>query len=227
VREERAAMRDVLKARRENPETPEEVRPRIAAAPVSPSVTPPASAPAPANAPPPTAMDSIAPNEPVERAAVPARTAVATAAPPRREVELPRARPATIESVYVPAPPPGLPPATASVPAAAAPSVITPNIAAPSISAPSVVQPAPLSPVVVSAAEPPPPQMPPAPPVQRGPVGVVLSTLSSIVGHAANATGDTVNWVIDLPGKAVSAGGRVIGVNPSPPPPPVQSRPFS
>jgi hypothetical protein len=61
--------------------------------------------------------------------------------------------------------------------------------------------------------------------VHRGPVGAVFSTLSSIVGHAANATGDTVNWVIDLPGKAISAGGRVIGVNPPPPPP--QSRPFS
>jgi hypothetical protein len=33
-----------------------------------------------------------------------------------------------------------------------------------------------------------------------------------------------VNWVIDLPGKAIEAGGRVIGVTPPPQPP---SRPFS
>jgi hypothetical protein len=50
----------------------------------------------------------------------------------------------------------------------------------------------------------------------------VLSSISVIVGQAANATGHTVNWVIDLPGKAIEAGGRAIGVSP---PPPV--RPFS
>jgi hypothetical protein len=27
-----------------------------------------------------------------------------------------------------------------------------------------------------------------------------------------------VNWVFDLPGRAIEAGGRVIGVNPPPPP---------
>jgi hypothetical protein len=32
-----------------------------------------------------------------------------------------------------------------------------------------------------------------------------------------------VNWVIDLPGKAIEAGGRVIGIDPAPPP----NRPFS
>jgi hypothetical protein len=49
----------------------------------------------------------------------------------------------------------------------------------------------------------------------------VFSTLSSVIGHAANATGKTVNWVIDLPGKAISAGDRVInGPSPSPSPPP-------
>ena len=49
----------------------------------------------------------------------------------------------------------------------------------------------------------------------------VFSTLSSVIGHAANATGNTVNWVIDLPGKAISAGGRVIN-GPSQPPPPAR-----
>jgi hypothetical protein len=75
--------------------------------------------------------------------------------------------------------------------------------------------------VVVSTA--PAPTAPP-PVVDRGPVGSVLSGISVFVGQAANVTGNTVNWVIDLPGKAIEAGGRVIGVTPPPPPP---SRPFS
>jgi hypothetical protein len=70
-----------------------------------------------------------------------------------------------------------------------------------------------------------PPAAAPAEPDHQGPVGVVFSTFSNLVGHAANATGHTVNWVIDLPGKAISAGGRVIGVSPPPPPPP--TRPLS
>jgi len=78
--------------------------------------------------------------------------------------------------------------------------------------------------VVVSIPAAPAPTAPP-PVVERGPVGSVLSGISVFVGQAANATGNTVNWVIDLPGKAIEAGGRVIGVTPPPPPPP--SRPFS
>jgi hypothetical protein len=69
-----------------------------------------------------------------------------------------------------------------------------------------------------------PAQMAPPPVVERGPVGSVLSGISVFVGQAANVTGNTVNWVIDLPGKAIEAGGRAIGVTPPPPPP---SRPFS
>jgi hypothetical protein len=227
AREERAAMRDVLKARRENPEVPAVVQPsKIATAPVSEPahLSTPTSVPAspPAKASLPVAMDSIGPTE---RAATPARTAVAVTPRVRPEAVAPiatasvsapvpvSATPMTVAptvaapisvpaadtaSVYVPAPPPGLPSAPTSTPSLAAPTQ--------------------LSPVVVSAAE----QAPVPPP--QGPVGSVLSTLSSFVGHAANATGDTVNWVIDLPGKAISAGGRVIGVS-NPPPPP--SRPFS
>jgi hypothetical protein len=72
---------------------------------------------------------------------------------------------------------------------------------------------------VASPAQPPlaPPATAEAPP-RRG----VFSAISSIVGSAASATGNTVNWVIDLPGKAIDAGGRVIGINPPPP-----NRPFS
>ena len=36
----------------------------------------------------------------------------------------------------------------------------------------------------------------------------------------AAVTGNTVNWVIDLPGKAISAGGKLLGVNSSSAPAP-------
>jgi hypothetical protein len=219
ARQERAAMREVLKERRENPETPAQVRPIAMAGPPSQPATPPASQPvsAPISVPSaaaapsamPASMDSIAPNEPV----APSRATIANAAA-RRDVEMPRPRPdaaAAVGSAYVPAPPPGLPPATAS----------------------AVDAPRQLAPLEVTASVPPPqlpqqlpPSAPPAPP--RGPVGVVFSTLSGFVGSAANATGHTVNWVIDLPGKAIAAGGRVIGAdNPPADSPPPPSRPFS
>jgi len=200
VGEDRATMRQVLKQRREKPEQPAQVRPIATTAPASVPAQP--AAPAPVS-PALTAaiavgMDSISPREPVARPAAAANrpnVAAPTAAPtaPRLDAQA---------DVYVPAPPPGLPPAPAR--GMDAPTVIVPSV----------------------AAEPPatPPNAPPAAQAERhGPVGVVFSTVSSFVGHAANATGHTVNWVIDLPGKAISAGGRVIGVSPPPPPP----RPFS
>jgi len=54
-----------------------------------------------------------------------------------------------------------------------------------------------------------------------------------MAGTAANATGNTVNWVIELPGKAISAGGKLLGGdsagNPPPaaPPPPSTAPPPS
>jgi hypothetical protein len=48
-------------------------------------------------------------------------------------------------------------------------------------------------------------------PEPRGLAAKVFSSLSTVAGTAANATGNTVNWVIDLPGKAISAGGRLFG----------------
>ena len=198
VREDRAAMREVLKERREKAELPAEVRPVVTAAPANP--------PAPVMAQLPASMDSISPNEPVERAATPSRPNVAVA-----PVALPRPRPDSVAAVvYAPAPPPGLP---------QAPAVGTdaPMQVAPAVSAVPV---APAGPVVASPV--PPPIVPPAMPEPPAPRGV-FSTISTIVGNAASATGHTVNWVIDLPGKAIEAGGRVIGVNPPPPP----NRPFS
>ncbi len=252
VREDRAVMRQVLKARRENPEAPATVKPKVAAAPAA---TPPAatsSTPAPLA----PAMDSIA-NEPVEHAAAPARASVPA---------VPRPRPEPHQEVadYVPAPPPGLPKAPVASPLVSQPTPIAPagpvvRVApAPVVAAPPVAQVAPAAPVVANAAPiapaatsalPPPAVAPPAvappgpqvvtalpdpavppqePPRERGPVGAVFSTLSNFVGHAANATGHTVNWVIDLPGKAIQAGGRVIGGDDPPPPaPPPPARPLS
>ena len=189
VREDRAIMREVLKERRENPEAPAVVRPVVTAAPATAQL--------------PSAMDSIASNEPVERAAAPSRP---TAAP----VALPRARPepvASVQGTYAPAPPPGLPQAPAV--GTDAPLQVAPVASA---------QPAAQGAVAPGAAQPAPAPATPAP--RHG----VFSAISSIVGGAASATGSTVNWVIDLPGKAIEAGGRVIGIDPAPPPP---SRPFS
>ncbi len=53
---------------------------------------------------------------------------------------------------------------------------------------------------------------PPPPPPQRGFGENMLSGLSSVAGSAANATGNTVNWMINLPGKAINAGGKLIGI---------------
>jgi hypothetical protein len=191
VREDRAAMREVLKERRENPELPAIVRPVVTAAP-PPQPAPDTVPAAPVTAQLPAAMDSIPPNEPVDRAAAPSRPSVAVT-----PVAVPRARPEPVASVYAPAPPPGLPQAPALGP-----------------DAPLQVAPAAPAAGPVVAAQPPAVEAP----QRRG----VFSTFSSIVGGAASATGNTVNWVIDLPGKAIDAGGRVIGINPPPP-----NRPFS
>jgi hypothetical protein len=71
----------------------------------------------------------------------------------------------------------------------------------------------------------PPPDAPPEPP--RGFAANVLSSISVFAGTAANATGNTVNWVIDLPGKAISAGGKLLGGDSaaSTPPPPAAAPP--
>ena len=38
---------------------------------------------------------------------------------------------------------------------------------------------------------------------------MVFSTVSDLSGKAANLTGDTANFVIELPGRLISAGGRL------------------
>jgi hypothetical protein len=214
AREERALMRDVLKARRESTEEPEQVRPKAASHAATAEV-PKKDEPRKEEA----RKDEPKQDEPKNQATRPARAATATYAPapppPRKDSELSRVRPEP--------PAPALVMPLPSSPTLAPPaSAITPRAAA----AGQPAQPTPLSPVVVNAA--PPPATPAdVPPRRPGVAGAVFSTLSGFVGQAANATGETVNWVIDLPGKAVSAGGRMIGVTPPPAPPPPPSRSLS
>ena len=267
VREDRATMREMLKARRENTEAPATVKQKVAvaatpasAAPASPAPTSPA-----ANTPMGTAMDSdsLPSKDLAEHAARTPVAATPRSRPDARvaETHAPEARAAethTESAEYVPAPPPGMPPAPAMSPLTAPqPTPLTPAVVAAPVVTPaapvvaSVAPPMMAPPVIAPSAGPmlsppmagpmpgpsalPPPAALPYPPAQpdfaaqeppqRGPVASVFSTLSGFVGHAANATGHTVNWVIDLPGKAIQAGGHAIGVDSPPPPPP--PRPFS
>jgi hypothetical protein len=66
---------------------------------------------------------------------------------------------------------------------------------------PAAGDPTTLPPVAVNAA----PE-----PERRGFAANMFSSISVLAGTAANATGNTVNWVIDLPGRAISAGGRLL-----------------
>jgi hypothetical protein len=203
VREERATMREVLRARRERAEAPAQVRAKVESLPL------------------PAAPDSIDPKDarPAKEGAGRATVAaVPPAAPARRDVELPRARPETATApVYVPAPPAAAAstsePTPLSRPAAVASASEPTPLSRPAAGA---SEPTPLSPVTVNARNP-----VPVVPERRGPVHAVFSAFSVVVGQAVNVTGETVNWVIDLPGKAISAGERLIGTNPPPP------RPFS
>jgi hypothetical protein len=57
------------------------------------------------------------------------------------------------------------------------------------------------------------------PPEQSRSIGsMVFSTVSDLSGKAANLTGDTANFVIELPGKLIAAGGRLFE-RPQPQPP--------
>ena len=59
-----------------------------------------------------------------------------------------------------------------------------------------------------------------APPEEPRSFGaMVFSTVSNLSGKAANLTGDTANFVIELPGRLISAGGRLFERPQSPPPP--------
>jgi hypothetical protein len=215
--ERRELTRQMLKERRENPEQPAEVKPIPSLRPTAPAaetadLAPSVAAPQ-VSAPQVAAPQVIVPEpkprsepeaKPRPEAARPAVAAV-TPVPPLPRAAAPRARPEPVQSAAAPAS--AVPPAgavTAAVPAAPGAPVTVPGAATP------------LPPVTVNttpvdaAVEPP----------RRSFVGSVFSSFSSIAGGAANVTGNTVNWVIDLPGKAISAGGRLLSGSPAPAPVP-------
>ena len=89
---------------------------------------------------------------------------------------------------------PALPAPTTVGPAAGAPMVLTPV----AVSAPRQVASAQPQPEAVAMTE-------PRRNAERGTAGQVFSTISGAAGTAANATGDTINWVIGLPGRLIHA----------------------
>jgi hypothetical protein len=75
--------------------------------------------------------------------------------------------------------------------------VVVPPVAAPALGEPIVLAPA----AVAEAADDPRAVRPRT--AEPTGVGAVFSTLSNALGSAANATGDTINFMIDLPAKAL------------------------
>ena len=202
--ERRGLTREMLKARRENPQEPAEVRPTPASRPAD---SGPAANPADDG----RAGDPKGAGNPADdgKAADPNRAVKAATdraspdraspdrAPPDRAAPLPIARPAAprarAEAPVVPTP--AGPPAATAASSAPSPGGTPPAATDPALQATA-------TPNASSVAE-------PAPEAPRGFANNVFSSLSSLAGSAANATGNTVNWMIDLPGKAISAGGRL------------------
>jgi hypothetical protein len=214
--ERRELTRQMLKERRENPEEPAEVKPVPSLRPTAPAAETADLAPQGA-APPAVATPHVAaPQAGAPQVIIPeakqrpesVRPAVAAVtpgppAPPLPRAAAPRVRPEPAPSAAAPvaAPPAGT--VTAALPAAA-------PVAAPGAATP-------LPPVTVNTT---PPDVAVEPPPRRSFVGNVFSSFSYIAGGAANVTGNTVNWVIDLPGKAISAGGKLLGAGSAPAPAP-------
>jgi hypothetical protein len=180
--ERRELTRQMLKARRENPEQPELVKPT----------------------PRPTA----------------------TAAEPKPEPRTERTANAAPTAAPLPRPPRAKPDQAALAPnAAGAPGAAVPGTAAnatpgsPGATALPRVDVTASTPKAEGAPLPRADVTAPDAPEQRSFAANVFSSISVFAGTAANATGNTVNWVIDLPGKAISAGGRLISGAPAAPQP--------
>jgi len=184
--ERRELTRQMLKERRENPEEPAEVKP-------VPSLRPSASHAETADLAPVTANPVAAPQAPQMAAPETRPRSVIAVAPatPLPRPAAPRIKSEPAVAVLTPAPTAPAPAFTGSLPPASA----------------TLTQ---LPPVTVTAVPPPAADVN-ADPAKRGIVGNVFSGISTIAGGAANLTGNTVNWVIDLPGKAISAGGKLLG----------------
>jgi hypothetical protein len=187
--ERRELTRQMLKARRENQEEPARVRPTAKPSTAGPSTAKPSTTG--------IAEDTVTVLDAKTRA-----DRTPAAAPSPAALPLPAARPAVArtrpDSVA-----PVAPAATASA-SLPPPAVITPPVASQPTSADASLLPPTgvhVNPPLGSESEPPP----------RGLVANVFSSISVLAGSAANATGNSVNWVIDLPGKAISAGGKLLG----------------
>jgi hypothetical protein len=231
--ERRELTRQMLKARRENREIPAQVRPTPSSRPAT-SGTADAAAPAAPAAPAGAAGAAGAKVRPDRLGTAPA---VAAGSPPGPGVP-PAARGAVRNKPDAQVQTAALPPAAS--PAASAAVGLAPGAAPPAPAAPATAPPvastsgAALPPVVVSipGVTPPPGLIVGEPnaraqaggdpaagaagaaasePERRSFAAGVFSTISGFAGTAANATGNTVNWVIELPGKAISAGGRLLG----------------
>jgi hypothetical protein len=226
--ERRGLTRQMLKDRRENPQEPAEVRPTPTSRPADGGPAEDTAIGTPAVGAP--AVGAPAVGAPGVGAPAANPKALADHAPPDRsppDRTPPDRAPATAPlPVARPAPAPARARAEAPVVAtpgapAAAPVVITPPAAAQSAPLPNGAADAALQPPVTanpaSAAEP--------EPAPRGFAANVFSSLSTLAGTAANATGNTVNWVIDLPGKAISAGGKLLGGDSSASNPPAGTAP--
>jgi hypothetical protein len=224
--ERRELTRQMLKERRENPEEPAEVKPIPSLRPAgSPTSTADLSVPHDhVAAPPATAESKLHAESEAKPHAEPRPASVATIAP-AAVTPLPRAPAPRLktEAAAAPALPPAVaaptaPTVTASLPpvggtasvgasTAGAPTALpSVTVNAPAINAPAANAPT-NTPGGDLARE----------PQQRGIVGNIFSGVSTIAGGAANITGNTVNWVIDLPGKAISAGGKLLTGNGSTP----------
>jgi hypothetical protein len=220
--ERRGLTREMLKARRENPQEPAEVRPTPASRPSDGGPTGnPADDGKAAGADPkaadPKAADPKAadpkgadPRGADPKGAVKAATAATDRASPDRAAPLPIARPA----------PPRARAEAPLVPTTAAPGAAATASSAPVGTPPATTDPALQAPATAAAGAEPAPE-------RRGFAANMFSSLSTLAGTAANATGNTVNWVIDLPGKAISAGGRFFGGDSSPSTPPADPAPSS
>ncbi len=207
--ERRELTRQMLKERRENPEEPAEVKPIPSLRPASPPTSTAESGPVPhdhVTAPPATAESKLH-AEPEAKPRAEPRPTLATISPvtPLPRAPAPRVRTEAAAAPALPPPvaAPNAPTVTASLPPVGTapmppPGAPTPlpqvSVNAPAVNAPGSV---PASDLATQ-------------PQQRGIVGNIFSGVSTIAGGAANITGNTVNWVIDLPGKAISAGGKLL-----------------